>query len=130
MRLLITAEPLLLPGWSHLSPPAASNGLPDYDEPVERIFVADVLEDYDPELLPLILHSWHAHPQVSVRTLLAATGRRDAGRAAYTALRSAGWGVALPYNKRLLVLDGWPVRTTEETHYGALCRAIKQEDKS
>lgn len=130
MRLLITAEPLQVPGWCHVSPQNASDGLPDHNEPIERIFVADALEEYDPELLPLILQSWHSHPRVSVRTLLAATGQRSGGRAAYTALRSAGWGVALPYNKKLLVLDKWPVRTTEESHYGALCRAIKQENKS
>jgi hypothetical protein len=127
VNLAITFTPAATPdGWKHFHPDEAINSLPADESGghIDRIYVADALEYYDPELLPVIAQSWHAHPRVTVRTLLAVTGRRDGSVAAYRALRPAGWGIAIPYDTRRLVLAGWPV-TPADKQYGALARAIK-----
>lgn len=43
----------------------------------------------------------------------------------YNIARAAGWGVAQPYDLKLLMLDGWPVASLVKLQFGALCRALK-----
>lgn len=140
--------------WCDIDLSTALDGLPGTDEPVDRILVDRALEYVHPELLSPVLDAWREHPHVSTRTLMAVVGsdllrgqrlllrgviaqdeldrartsagpHRHSGVELYTALREAGWGAALPYNIRLLALDGWPITDLSPCQSGALCRPTR-----
>jgi hypothetical protein len=50
------------------------NGLPDVDEPIERIYAGHVLEHIEKDLVTPMLESWLEHPQVTSNTLIAIVG--------------------------------------------------------
>lgn len=112
-----------------MSPELAFDWLPA-TEPVSRIFVPDLLELTGLDLAQTVLETWWSHPQVSVKTLLVATGRKADVMDLVRVIRPAGWGIACPYDARLLRWDKWPVppATSMEGRVASLCRAIKKTE--
>lgn len=154
MRIRISSGGRSLRDWYDIDLSTALDGLPDRGEHVDRIFVDRAFEHVDSDLLPHLLAMWREHPHVTIRTMMAVVGHdpararrllvrdlitqdefdranagagphQNSGVSLYSALRDAGWGVALPYNIRLLVPDNWPVTDLSPCQFGALCRALK-----
>lgn len=114
-------------GWTGLANYDSLDGLP-FTEPIERIYVPNILRLTEPELLGTVLESWWNSPQVSVKTLMVTTGHMGDSPDMIRLIRPAGWGIVCPYRTSLLSLDGWPIdldMADDPDLVASLCRAIK-----
>lgn len=111
-------------GWQAVTPEVALDWLPAA-EPIQRIYVPDLLELTGLDLVQTVLETWWNHPQVSVQTLLVLTSAPADVPDLIQSVRPAGWGIACHRDIQLLRFDRWPLPRQLDGKVASLCRAIK-----